>query len=131
MIRRSVVHMAAAALALCLGCVRVSRSATEQRVVELPKNDPRATIQACQAIRQSLINEGLEARIRTQFPNLTTDQLSGIFISCTSTVFKEGGQGTIALVGVQYQAPYPESKQVADSLEAATRKAVERFFSTN
>jgi hypothetical protein len=121
--------MAGVALALCSGCVQVSRSTTEQRVVELPRNDPRSTIQACQTIRQSLIDGGLPARIRTQFPSMTMDQLNGIYISCTSTVFKEGGQGTVAFVGVRFQGPFPESKQVADTLEAATRNAVEQFFS--
>ena len=114
--------------ATCLvGCLQFSHSSTEQRIVELPANNPDATLKAAAQIGQSLLDGGLADDVQKQFPSLTKQQLLGVFVAWHDRLFQ--GQKTVFLAtGIQYVNKLPEAGTIADYCESRVRQAVDARF---
>jgi hypothetical protein len=117
--------------AMCLaGCIpTIQTSSTEQRVVELPADDPRSSLETAAEIGQSLIDSGLGADIQKQFPNLTQEQLRGKYLTWNVGSF-QGKKTVFFLTGIRYTGKLPEATAVADYCELRVKQAVAAKFST-
>jgi hypothetical protein len=61
------------------GC-SITSSTVEQRVVELPSGNPNANIATAEQICRDLIASGFINEIQKKFPNLTQQQMQGIYL---------------------------------------------------
>jgi hypothetical protein len=111
---------------LLTGC-SFSSSSVEQRVVELPANDPNSTLDTAAKIGQGILASGMEADIQKQFPSLTPQQLRGAFLTWNIGIF-QGKQSVFFLTGIRYTGTLPEAKAIADYCEARVKKAVAEKF---
>jgi len=80
-------------------------------------------------IGQTLVAGGLAAEIQKQFPNLTQQQLSGLYLTWNVGNF-QGKKSVFFLTGIRYTGSLPEAKAVADYCESRVKKAVAEKFST-
>ena len=112
--------------AVCFsGCLQ--RFSTEQRVVELPADNPNASLETAARIGQALVANGLGADIQKQFPNLTPQQLAGIYLTWNAGVF-QGKTAVFFLTGIRYTGALPDAKAVADYCESRVKQAVAAEF---
>jgi len=109
-----------------VGCIQSSR--VEQRVVELPANDPNTSLDTAAKIGQTLVAGGFSADIQKQFPSLTQQQLSGLYLTWNVGNF-QGKKSVFFLTGIRYTGSLPEAKAVADYCESRVKKAVAEKFS--
>ena len=116
-----------ALLSLC-GCIQTSR--TEQRVVELPSNNTNSTLTTAAQIGQGLINNGLGAEVQKQFPNLSSQQMQGVYLTWNAGVFS-GTNSVFFLTGIRYSGSLTNAKEIADYLESRVKKAVDTAFSAS
>jgi hypothetical protein len=107
------------------GCIKSSH--VEQRVVELPANDPNSTLDTAAKIGQGLFASGMAADIQKQFPTLTQQQLQGTYLTWNVGVFN-GKKSVFFLAGIRYTGSLPEAKVVADYCESRVKKAVAEKF---
>ena len=105
------------------GCMSVTQSKSEQRIVELPADDGNTSLATAALIGQSLIRDGLAADVQKMFPNLSQQQSGGIFLTWNAGVFS-GKKSVFFLTGVRYTGSLPEAKAVADYLESRVQEAV-------
>lgn len=103
---------------------------TEQRVIELPANDPTATLSRASQIGQALIGAGFFAEVRKRFPEMTEEQFQGLFLSWNSGLIR-GRERVFLLTGVRYHGQMPASKAVADGCESLVKAAVTDAFPTS
>jgi hypothetical protein len=108
------------------GCMQ--RFSTEQRVVELPADDPNTSLETAAQIGQKLVASGLAADIQKQFPNLTPEQMRGLYLTWNAGVF-QGKKSIFFLTGIRYTGSLPDAKAVADYCESRVRQAVATRFS--
>jgi hypothetical protein len=108
------------------GC-QLQTSQTEQRVVELPADKPDATLQTAEKIGQALIAGGLMADVQKQFPGLTPQQLSGVYVTWNAGDIK-GKNRFFFLTGINYTGTLLEAKAVADYCEWRLQEAVKAHF---
>ena len=111
---------------LLVGCIKLQSAKTEQRVVELPANDPNSTLDTAAQIGQGLLASGLAADVGKQFPTLTGKQ-GGIYLTWNAGTFS-GKKSVFFLTGVRYTGSLPEAKAVADYCELRVKKAVAEKF---
>ena len=109
-------------LSVCLsGCIQ--RSSTAQRVVELPMGDTNATFATAAQIGQSLISSGLGPEVQKKFPNLTQQQLQGLYLTWNTGVFS-GTNSVFFLTGIRYTGTLTNADAVADYLQSRVKQAV-------
>ena len=108
------------------GC-SITSTQGERRVIELPRNDPNATLATAQQICADLIANGFAADIQREFPDLTPAQMQGLFLSPNEGTF-QNGPSVFILTGISYTGSLPEAKAIADYCESAVRKAVAARF---
>jgi hypothetical protein len=116
------------AVSVCLsGCISVSSSKVEQRVVTLPFDDPGATIDAAAQIGQALIKNGMGADVQKRFPNLSPQQLQGVYLTWNVGDFS-GKRTVFFLTGIRYSGTLHDAKAVADYCESRVKEAVAKKF---
>ncbi len=115
-----------ACLLLCAACIQTFK--TEQRVVELPKDDPRTSLATCESIVRDLVAGGLGKRVQEKFPSLTEAQTQGIFMNWNVGQF-QSGKSVFITTGMKYQGEVAEAKEVADFLKAEAEAAIKKYFS--
>ena len=108
-----------------VGCIQSSH--VEQRVIELPANDPNTSLDTAAKIGQALFAGGMAADIQKQFPNLTQQQLQGTYLTWNVGSF-QGKKSVFFLTGIRYTGPLPEAKAIADYCESRVKKAVAEKF---
>ena len=108
------------------GCIKSSR--VEQRVVELPANDPNSTLATAAQIGQALVASGFGADVQKQFPSLTQQQLQGLFLTWNAGVFS-GTNSVFFLTGIRYTGSLTNAKAVADYCESRVKQSVATKFS--
>ena len=113
------------ALLLLAGCIQSSH--VEQRVIELPANDPNSTLDTAAQIGKGLFTSGMAADIQKQFPTLTQQQVQGTYLTWNAGVFS-GKKSVFFLTGIRYTGSLPEAKAVADYCESRVKKAVAEKF---
>src|SRR5262245_55733153 len=113
------------AILLSSACIQTYK--TEQRVVELPKDDPRTSLATCESIVRGLMTGGFTARIKEHFPEMAEPQLRGIFITWNIGQFNSG-KSIFILTGIRYQGEFKEAKEIADFMKDEAQKAVESYF---
>jgi hypothetical protein len=112
---------------MLVGCIQSSH--VEQRVIELPANDPNSTLDTAAKIGQGLFASGMAADVQKQFPTLTQQQLQGIYLTWNVGEF-QGKKSVFFLTGIRYTGSLPEAKTVADYCESRVKKAVAEKFPT-
>jgi hypothetical protein len=113
-------------VAVCLsGCIQ--RSSVEQRVVELPTGSLNATLATAAQIGQALVTSGLGADVQKQFPNLSQQQLQGLYLTWNSGTFS-GTNSIFFLTGIRYTGSLPEAKAIADYCQLRVKQAVSAKF---
>ncbi len=95
----------------------------EQRVVALPAGDVPATLNKAEQVCRRMINNGFVGEIQQKFPELTREQLAGLFLDPKEEVSVEGKIVVIA-TGIRFTQTFPQAKAVADYCEAATKRAL-------
>jgi hypothetical protein len=116
---------------ICLaGCIQ--RFHTEQRVVELPADDPKTSVETAAQIGQALINGGFGADVQKQFPTLSSpEQWQGLYLTWNVAIFQgKGRKSVFFLTGIRYTGEFPEAKAIADYCELRVKEAVAAKFST-
>src|SRR5262249_1840192 len=103
------------------GCIQ--RSSVEQRVVELPGGNPKTSLDTAAQIGQALVKNGIGADIHKRFPNLTGQQLQGLFLTWNSGNF-QGTQSVFFLTGIRYTGSLTNAKAIADYCEARVKRAI-------
>jgi hypothetical protein len=121
------VHLSCLLLAACFAGCQIQKSMTEQRVVELPADNPDATLTTAEQIGKDLIASGLGADIQKQFPNLTPQQLKGVYLTWNVGNFS-GKKSIFFLTGIKYTGTLPDAKAVADYCESRLKEAVAAHF---
>lgn len=101
----------------------------EQRVIELPADNPNTSVNAAAQIGQALIDSGLGTDVEKQFPTLTREQLRGLYLTWNVGYF-HGKKTVFFLTGIHYSGKLPEAKAVADYCESRVKQAVAAKFST-
>jgi hypothetical protein len=99
----------------------------EQRVVELPPNDPSATIGAAAKIGKDLYDGGLFADVQNHFPSVPPQVFKGLFLRWNAGVFS-GKSSVFFTTGIQYEGDLPEAKEIADYCKSKVKEAVDRQF---
>src|SRR5690349_5202060 len=89
---------------MLVGCIQSSH--VEQRVVELPANDPNSTLDTAAQIGKSLFASGMAADIKKEFPTLTQQQLQGTYLTWNVGVFS-GKKSVFFLTGIRYSGSLP------------------------
>ena len=110
---------------MLVGCIQSSH--VDQRVVELPADDPNSTLDTAAQIGKGLFASGMAADIQKQFPTLTQQQLKGTYLTWNVGVFS-GKKSVFFLTGIRYTGSLPEAKAVADYCESRVKKAVAEKF---
>jgi hypothetical protein len=111
---------------VCLvGCIQ--RSTVERRVVELPGGNANSTLATAAQIGQALVSSGLGADVQKQFPNLTQQQLQGLFLTWNAGTFS-GTNSVFFLTGIRYTGSLTNAKPVADYCESRVKQAVATRF---
>jgi hypothetical protein len=124
MSRRVLLVMLCGVLVAC-----ISHSKVEQRVVELPKDHPDTSLATADAICRQLADSGLASKVRQRFPQLTDEQLRGIFFRPMSGTFSQTGGTTFILAGINYQeGTLADAKSIADYIHSVVRDAVAARF---
>ena len=113
---------AAVSLAGCLQQTHI-----EQRSIELPADNPDATLATAARIGQNLIASDFGADIQKQFPKLSQDQLRGLYLTWNAGDF-QGKQRVFFLTGIRYSGDLPEAKSVADYCESRVKQVVAAKF---
>jgi hypothetical protein len=113
-------------VAACLTACAPSRRA-EQRIVELPADNPNATLSAASRIGQDLIGQGFFSEVRQQFPGMSEQQFEGLFLSWNAGPIN-GKQRVFFSTGVRYRGPMPQAKAVAEYCELLVKAAVTNAF---
>ena len=116
------------AVFLVSGCVKLTQTRKEQRVIELPAGNPEATLSTAQAICRE-VSSGLGAELHQRLPQLTQQQFQGVFLNWNEGTFSKTGHSVFITTGINYQGELPVSKEVADVCEATVRRAVAARFS--
>ena len=112
--------------AICLaGCIQ--RFHTEQRVVELPADDPKTSVETAAQIGQSLIDGGLGADVQKQFPTLSQEQLRGLYLTWNVEICRSK-KTVFFLTGIRHTGKLPEAKAIADYCELRVKQAVAAKF---
>jgi len=126
-------RIALIALWSVLSSCSVSHHKVEQRVVELPKDHPDTSLATADAICRQLAQSDLTTKVRQRFPQLTDDQLRGIFFRPMSGNFAQGGPTIFILTGINYrEGAVTDVKAVADYVDSVVHEAVAaRFGSTS
>ena len=71
----------------------------------------------------------LTAKVRTRFPQLTDQQMRGIFFRPMSGTFSQTGKTTFILAGINYQeGTLSDAKAIADYIQSVVRDAVAGRF---
>jgi len=112
--------------AACVSC-SIQSSNTEQRVVELPMSDTNATLATAAQIGKSLVASGLGSDVQKKFPNLTQQQMQGVYLTWNSGTFS-GTNSVFFLTGIRYTGSLPEAKGIADYLQSRVKEAVATKF---
>ena len=113
--------------AVCFsGCIQ--HSSVEQRVVELPADNPDARLDTAAKIGQALIASGFGADVRRQFPSLTQQQFQGLYLTWRVGDF-QGKKSVFFLTGIRYTGTLPDAKGIADYCESRVNQAVAARFS--
>ena len=99
----------------------------EQRVIELPRTAPNATLSTAARIGQEIIGADFFAAVQRQFPTLTPEQFQGVFLSWREGVI-DGKPAVFFLTGVRYKGAMAESKAVADYCQTLVKAAVDAAF---
>jgi hypothetical protein len=100
---------------------------TEERVVELPRQDPGATLSRASQIGQALIAAGFFAEVRQRFPQLTEQQFQGLYLKWDEDTV-QGGHRVFLATGIRAPRRTAEGKAVADFCESVVRAAVADAF---
>jgi hypothetical protein len=103
------------------GCMQTVH--TEQRVVELPADNPNSSVESAAQIGKNLVASGLFADLQKQFPNLTQEQLRGVYLTWNVGVF-QGKKSVFFLTGIRYTGSLPDAKAIADYCESRVEQAV-------
>jgi hypothetical protein len=93
--------------ACLVGCIEQWNM--EQRVVELPADNPSTSLNTAAQIGQSLLNKGLAANVHKQFPTLTPQQLQGLSLTWEVGYFN-GKRSVFILTGIRYNLHSAVSK---------------------
>ena len=109
------------------GCLPIKHFQKDQRVVVLPSGDPGATLVAAQAICQD-VSRTLGAELHQRFPQLTQQQMQGVFLNPSEGTFSQGGHQVFILTGINYEGSLPDAKAIADVCESTVRTAVAAKF---
>jgi len=118
-----------AATCAALSACSVSDSRVEQRSVELPKDHPDTSLATADKICRQLASGDLTAKVRTRFPQLTDQQMSGIFFRPMSGTFSQTGKTTFILTGINYEeGTLSDAKAIADYIQSVVRDAVAGRF---
>ena len=112
-----------------LSACSVSHSKVEQRSVELPKDHPDTSLATADEICRHLASGDLTTKVRERFPQLTDQQLNGIFFRPMSGTFSQTRKTTFILAGINYQeGTLSDAKAIADYIHSVVRDAVARRF---
>ena len=123
----SVVAFGALMLIVCVSTTHIESTHNEQRVVELPANDPNSTLDVAAKIGRGLIANGLATDIQKEFPTLTPKQLQGVFLTWNVGAFK-AGKRVFFLTGIRHPDALPQAAAVADYCKSRVEKAVAEKF---
>ena len=93
----------------------------ERRVVALPAGDVASTLNKAEQICRRMINNGFVGEIQQKFPELTREQLAGLFLDPKEEVSADGKMVVIS-TGIRFRQTFPQAKAVADYCEAATKR---------
>ena len=112
---------------LASGCLHITHSKVERRVIVLPAADPGATLAAAQKICED-VSGGLDAELHQHFPKVTRQQMQGLFLNASEGASSKGGNQVAITVGINYREPLPDAKAIADVCESVVRDAVGARF---
>ena len=90
-------------------------------------SDTNATLATAAQIGQSLVASGLGSDVQKRFPNLTQQQMQGVYLTWNSGTFS-GTNSLFFLTGIHYTGSLPEAKAVADYLQSRVKEAVAAKF---
>lgn len=100
----------------------------EERVIRLPPEDPRTTLDTAARIGQSLITGGLEADLQKEFPKLSKEELNGVYITWNGGVFGEERKVFI-MTGIRYAGSLSDAEKVADYMKSRVEQAIAKELS--
>jgi hypothetical protein len=100
---------------------------TEQRIVQLPANNPNTSLATASRIGRYLLSGGLADKVRAKFPTLAPQQVQGIFVTWNETSFN-GRTKIFLATGIRYTGSLHEAKEVADYCETLAKAAVAANF---
>lgn len=97
--------------------------------MELPRDHPDTSVATADEICRQLASSDLTAKVRERFPELTDQQLRGIFFRPMSGTFSQTGKTTFILAGINYQdGTLSAAKAIADYIHSVVREAVAARF---